>query len=625
VIVPRRISHLDYDMDQSIADCSHKLEQLLLDQPFICGYTLSTLDENIYSLISETPSPSFPNLLRWFNNISSYSTSERKAFPRSETEMAELLAKMSISENKMTFEEKKELIARNLQETLGQEKVDEILKTRDLKIYWGTATTGKPHIAYFVPMSKIADFLTAGCEVTILFADLHAYLDNMKAPWELLRLRTEYYEHVIKAMLTSIGVSIEKLKFVKGTEFELSKEYTLDVYKLSSLVTEHDARKAGAEVVKQVSHPLLSGLLYPGLQALDEQYLGVDAQFGGVDQRKIFTYAEKYLPALGYAKRAHLMNPMVPGLTGAKMSSSEEDSKIDLLDSAAAVKKKLKKAFCEPGNITDNGVLSFCKYVIYPVALKGEKFTINRAPDHGGDSVFANFEELEKSFGNEEIHPGDLKSAVEKYLNGLLEPIRKIFEDPKLKKLAADSYPPPGKAKVAKGNKPPAEAEEIAPHRLDIRVGKIVEVSRHPDAEKLYVSKIDLAEPTPRTIVSGLVDFVPQEKMEGRSVVVLTNLKPAKMRGIESQGMVLCSSREEPKEVEPLAVPEGSQPGDRVSVEGFDQGVPDEVLNPKKKVWEKLSVDLATDEQGFAKWQGNKLVTPKGFITCATVKGAPIR
>merc|ERR1712123_203011 len=468
-----------------------KLEQLLLDQPFICGYTLSTLDENIYSLISETPSPSFPNLLRWFNNISSYSTSERKAFPRSETEMAELLAKMSISENKMTFEEKKTLINRNLQEVLGEDRIDEIMKTRDLKIYWGTATTGKPHIAYFVPMSKVADFLSAGCEVTILFADLHAYLDNMKAPWELLKLRTEYYEHVIKAMLSSIGVSVEKLRFVKGTDYQLSKEYTLDVYRLSSIVTEHDARKAGAEVVKQVSHPLLSGLLYPGLQALDEQYLGVDAQFGGVDQRKIFTYAEKYLPNLGYAKRAHLMNPMVPGLTGSKMSSSEADSKIDLLDSASDIKKKLKKAFCEPGNITDNGVLSFCKYVIFPVALKGENFTINRAPDHGSYSVFANFEELEQSFAKEEIHPGDLKAAVERYLNRLLDPVRKAFEAPELKKLAMEAYPPPAKVKVAKGNKP-VEAEEVAPYRLDIRIGKIVEVSRHPDAEKLYVEKIDV-------------------------------------------------------------------------------------------------------------------------------------
>lgn len=142
-----------------------------------------------------------------------------------------------------TWEEKKLLITRNLQEVLGEEKLNEILKARDLKIYWGTATTGRPHVAYFVPMSKIADFLKAGCEVTILFADLHAYLDNMKAPWELLALRTQYYEAAIKAMLTSIGVPLEKLKFVRGTEYQLSKEYTLDVYRMSSVITEHDAKR----------------------------------------------------------------------------------------------------------------------------------------------------------------------------------------------------------------------------------------------------------------------------------------------------------------------------------------------------------------------------------------------
>jgi tyrosyl-tRNA synthetase len=70
-------------------------------------------------------------------------------------------------------------------------------------------------------MAKLADFLTAGCKVTVLFADLHAYLDNMKAPWELLRLRTQYYEAVIKAMLTSIGVPIDKLEFVVGTSYQV--------------------------------------------------------------------------------------------------------------------------------------------------------------------------------------------------------------------------------------------------------------------------------------------------------------------------------------------------------------------------------------------------------------------
>lgn len=80
------------------------------------------------------------------------------------------------------------------------------------------------------------------------------------------------------------------------------------------------------------------------------------------------------------------------------------------------------------------------------------------------------------------------------------------------------------------------------PARLDIRVGKIVEISRHPDADSLYVEKIDVGEEKPRTVVSGLVNFIPIEEMQNRLVVVLCNLKPAKMRGIESQGMVLCAS-----------------------------------------------------------------------------------
>jgi len=66
---------------------------------------------------------------------------------------------------------------------------------------------------------------------------------------------------------------------------------------------------------------------------------------------------------------------LVPGLTGGKMSSSEEESKIDILDSPSAVKKKLKKAFCEPGNITENGLLAFAKYVIFGLFEPDESMT----------------------------------------------------------------------------------------------------------------------------------------------------------------------------------------------------------------------------------------------------------
>ncbi|XP_032481665.1 tyrosine--tRNA ligase, cytoplasmic isoform X2 [Phocoena sinus] len=472
-------------------------------------------------------------------------------------------------------EEKLHLITRNLQEVLGEEKVKEILKERELKVYWGTATTGKPHVAYFVPMSKIADFLKAGCEVTILFADLHAYLDNMKAPWELLELRTSYYENVIKAMLESIGVPLEKLRFIKGTDYQLSKEYTLDVYRLSSVVTQHDAKKAGAEVVKQVEHPLLSGLLYPGLQALDEEYLKVDAQFGGVDQRKIFTFAEK-------------------------------ESKIDLLDRKEDVKKKLKKAFCEPGNVENNGVLSFIKHVLFP--LKSE-FVILRDEKWGGNKTYTAYLDLEKDFADEVVHPGDLKNSVEVALNKLLDPIREKFNTPALKKLCSAAYPDPSKQKpVAKGPAKNSEPEEVIPSRLDIRVGRVISVDKHPDADSLYVEKIDVGEAEPRTVVSGLVQFAPREELQDRLVVVLCNLKPQKMRGIESKGMLLCASIEgASRKVEPLDPPAGSAPGERVFVKGYEKGQPDEELKPKKKVFEKLQADFRISEELHRTVEANQL------------------
>lgn len=78
---------------------------------------------------------------------------------------------------------------------------------------------------------------------------------------------------------------------------------------------------------------------------------------------------------------------------------------------------------------------------------------------------------------------------------------------------------------------------------LEIRVGKILEIGKHPEADSLYVEKVDLGEPAgPRTIVSGLVEFCSAEYLLNRDVVVLCNLKPRVFKGINSQGMLLCSS-----------------------------------------------------------------------------------
>jgi tyrosyl-tRNA synthetase len=182
-------------------------------------------------------------------------------------------------------------------------------------------------------------------------------------------------------------------------------------------------------------------------------------------QRKIFTFAEATLPKLGYKKRAHLMNAMVPGLAGSKMSSSDPNSKIDFLDAPNVVKKKIKNAFCEEGNVTENGVLAFVKVLISISRLRMENitagdtsgkqpfvaevappntvFSIARPDKYGGPLHYSSFEEMETDFAAKKLHPGDLKLGVTNAINALLEPVQKAFENsPEFGQAALNAYPP---------------------------------------------------------------------------------------------------------------------------------------------------------------------------------------
>src|SRR5574343_1010208 len=143
--------------------------------------------------------------------------------------------------------------------------------------------TGSPHFSYLYLLYKIGDFLEAGLKVKILLADLHAALDGV--PWEILAKRQAYYKALIPEMLKSLGVNVKKLEFVEGSSIQLKGEYFKDLLKLSTQTTVHDANKAASEVVKLGENPKLGGIVYPLMQALDEEYLNVDIQFGGTDQR----------------------------------------------------------------------------------------------------------------------------------------------------------------------------------------------------------------------------------------------------------------------------------------------------------------------------------------------------
>ncbi|KAF4521427.1 hypothetical protein B566_EDAN010584 [Ephemera danica] len=164
-----------------------------------------------------------------------------------------------------------------------------------------------------------------------------------------------------------------------------------------------------------------------------------------------------------------------------------------------------------------------------------------------------------------------------------------------------------GKTKKSKKPQPPKQPEraEDDVSRLDLRVGLIVTAERHPDADSLYVEKVEVGEEQQLTVVSGLAGRIPLEAMQNR---------PA---------MVMCASDPGGK-VEILTPPSGAIPGDRVALDGAELLPPDTQL--KGKNWEAVAAKLRTRPDLVAAFDGKALTVPgKGNITTASLAGVPIK
>lgn len=184
------------------------------------------------------------------------------------------------------------------------------------------------------------------------------------------------------------------------------------------------------------------------------------------------------------------------------------------------------------------------------------------------------------------------------------------------------------KTKSAKASveqkKPETEAapkDEVPVTLLNIQVGLIRKAWKHPSADSLLVEEIDVGESKVRQVVSGLAKFCSPDDLVNRRVVLITNVKPGKLRDVVSEGLVLCASSEDHSAVEPLIPPEGATVGERVSFSGHE-GKPEDVLNPKKKQLDKITPHLFTDENGVATYKGIPFMTSAGPCTSSIRKGS---
>ena len=118
----------------------------------------------------------------------------------------------------------------------------------------------------------------------------------------------------------------------------------------------------------------------------------------------------------------------------------------------------------------------------------------------------------------------------------------------------------------------PAPVEERFRDHVDLRAAKILDVERHPKADKLYVERIDDGSGEERQIVSGLVPYYSEEDLRGKTIVLVHNLKPAKLRGVKSEGMLLAADGEYEGEklIDVLFLDDNVAPGTRVVAQGYE-------------------------------------------------------
>lgn len=326
----------------------------------------------------------------------------------------------------MDLEKKLAIATRNAEEVVLIEELKELLETKEKpRAYVGYEPSGEIHLGHLITVNKLKDLQSIGFEIVVLLADIHAYL-NEKGSFEEIRNLAE------RNMKTFIAFGLEEknAKFILGSEYQLNKDYMLDILKLARITTLNRARRSMDEVSRRKEDPMVSQMIYPLMQCLDIAYLKIDVAVGGMDQRKIHMLARESLPALGYKAPICIHTPIISGLDGEKMSKSKGNY-ISISDSNEEVERKIMRAFCPPKVVEGNPVIDLAKHYIFPAY---GKIKIERDSKFGGDVEYESFEAMIEDFKSGALHPMDLKKAVAKYLNSFIDDSRR-----KLKKLTGES------------------------------------------------------------------------------------------------------------------------------------------------------------------------------------------
>lgn len=392
--------------------------------------------------------------------------------------------------DEITANEKAEIAASIGEEVINRNELKNLFSaTNSMEViaYDGFELSGIPSLGQVLMKAHNVNQLTkCGCRFKFWIADYFTLLNNkMDGDMEKINVVGLYMIEVWKAA----GMDMDRVEFLWASEEinanpDLYWRIVMDIAKKNNLTRmkrcipilgrgtdtqekykEHKSRakrlkedgdyKAAMEELEQ-ANKLLESIdgeipmaypMYAAMQAADVMFLNAHICQLGMDQKKVNMLVREYVKTLEHDKKpvvpcrvppVIISHHMIMGLQPeqGKASKSKPDSGIFVNDTAAQVKKKIRKAYCIPRDIEKNPILDRMKHIVFPWLITQEmRFWVDRKREK--DTLFfETYDELETSYADGTLHPADLKPAVIREINRLLDPIRKHFEaNPRAKAL----------------------------------------------------------------------------------------------------------------------------------------------------------------------------------------------
>ncbi|VFQ67324.1 unnamed protein product [Cuscuta campestris] len=333
----------------------------------------------------------------------------------------------------MNLEERFNVIRSIGEECIQEDELRNLLANKPQPIcYDGFEPSGRMHIAQGVMKTiNVNKLVASGCKVKIWIADWFAQLNNkMGGDLKKIHVVGQYLIEIWKAA----GMKVESgnVEFVWSSEEINSRahEYWPLVMDIARRNTLPRILRCGQIMGRSEQDELTAAqIFYPCMQCADIFFLKADICQLGMDQRKVNVLAREYAEDIKRKNKPIILSHhMLPGLKEGqeKMSKTDASSSIFMEDDEAEVNKKIKRAFCPPKVVEKNPCLEYLNYIIFPWF---NEFTVERSQENGGNKTFISFEELVADYECGGLHPDDLKTALSKALNKILQPVRDHFKN----------------------------------------------------------------------------------------------------------------------------------------------------------------------------------------------------